>query len=150
MSEIGLQLNYSVEADVSPAFAWRYRTDVATWNDPPARFTLDGPFESGSRGTTLLPGQEPLHWRIREVRPGESFVLEMQLDRATLSFEWRFDELPGERTKLTQHVVLSGENAGAYAAQVEAGFGANLPDGMRRIAAEMTAAERNSDSRTLP
>src|SRR5689334_5041234 len=43
MSEIALQLEYSVEADVSPAFAWRFRTDVANWKDPPARFSLDGP-----------------------------------------------------------------------------------------------------------
>ena len=146
MSEIAWQSEYSVEADVSPAFAWRFRTDVATWNDPPARFALDGPFEAGSQGTTLLPGQEPLHWRIREVLPGKSFLIEMQLDRATLTFEWRFEDLPGSRTKLTQHIVLSGDNAGVYVPQVEAGFGPNLPDGMKRAAAEMAAAERHSSS----
>jgi hypothetical protein len=134
------ELNCSVEADVSPAFAWRYRTDVANWNDPPARFALYGPFESGSRGTTLMPGMEPLHWRIAEVKPGESFVMEMPLDGAMLAFAWRFEELPGERTGMTQHIVLSGENACVYTAQVEAGFGANLESGMKRIAAEMEAA----------
>jgi hypothetical protein len=139
-----LSLIQSVEADVSPAFAWRFRTDIATWNDPPATFVLDGPFEVGSRGTTLLPGQEPLHWHIREIRPYKSFVLEMQLDRATLTFEWRFDDLSEHRTKLTQHIVLSGDNAEAYTAQVQAGFGPNLLDGMRRIAAEMAAAEKHS------
>jgi hypothetical protein len=40
--------------------------------------------------------------------------------------------------------VLSGENAGTYAAQVEAGFGPNLPAGMMRFAAEMAAAEKHS------
>jgi hypothetical protein len=145
LSKIALQLEYSVEADVSPAFAWRFRTDVANWNDPPARFALDGPFEAGSCGTTLLPGQESLHWRIRDVLPGKSFVLELQLDRAMLTFEWRFDGLPGQRTRLTQHIVLSGDNAGAYLEQVEVGFGQNLSDGMRRIAAEMAAAEKHSN-----
>ena len=140
MSKIALQLTHSVEADVSLAFAWQYRTNIATWNDPPATFDLDGPFATGTQGTTLLPGQEPLRWLIRDVRPGESFVIEMPLDRASLTFEWRFQELPGARTKLTQHVVLSGENAAAYTAQVEAGFGANLPDGMRKASAEMETA----------
>ena len=93
-----------------------------------------------------MPGQEPLHWRIRDVLPGKSFALELQLDRAMLTFEWRFDDLLGHRTKLTQHVVLSGDNAGAYTEQVEVGFGPNLPDGMRRIAAEMAAAEKHSNS----
>lgn len=143
MSDVNLQLEHSVEADVSTAFAWRFRTDIATWNDPPATFALDGPFEVGTWGTTRLPGQEALRWRIREIRPVESFLLEMELDRATLSFEWRFEDLPGPRTKLTQRISLSGENAAAYAGQVEAGFGPNLPDAMQRLAAEMAAAEKH-------
>ena len=79
MNTIPLQWVYSVEADVSPGFAWRFRTDIANWIDPPAEFALHGLFEEGSWGTTLMPGQEPLHWRVAEVRPGRSFVLEMQL-----------------------------------------------------------------------
>ena len=35
LREIALRLEYSVEAGVAPAFAWQYRTDVSTWNDPP-------------------------------------------------------------------------------------------------------------------
>jgi hypothetical protein len=146
MSEIALQLENSVEVEVSPAFAWRFRTDVANWNDPPAQFALHGPFIAGSCGTTLLPEQEALHWSLREVHPGKSFVLEMQLKGATLTFESRFDALSEHRTRLTQHIVLSGDNAASYANRVEAGFGPNLPDGMRRIAAEMTAAEKLSSS----
>ena len=144
MSKIALRLKCSVEADVSPAFAWRFRTDVANWNDPPARFVMDGPFEDGQCGTTLLPGQAPLHWRITDVSPGKSFVVAMQLDQAMLTFEWRFDELPGSRTALTQEIVLSGDNSPAYAAQVEAGLGSNLSAGMQRIAAEMAAAQSGS------
>jgi|SRR6266511_5268664 len=135
-----LRLEHSVEANVSPAFAWSFRTDVANWNDPPATFSLDGPFAVGARGTTVVPGQEPLHWRIRELLPRQSFVIEMQLDRATLTFEWRFDALSEQRTRLTQSIVLSGENAAAYAAQLEAEFAPNLPAGMQKVAAEMALA----------
>src|SRR5262249_48715875 len=118
--------------------------NIANWDDPPARFVLDGPFVAGSQGTTLLPGQEPLRWSIREVRPIMLFVLEMQLDRAVLTFEWRFDSLSAQRTMMTQSIVLSGDNAAAYAEQVEAGFSPSLADGMRKIATEMAAAERRS------
>jgi hypothetical protein len=145
MSEIALQLEHSVYAEVSRAFAWQFRTDVSNWNDPPAQFALNGPFEAGTCGTTQLPGHEALHWNIREVRDGESFVTEMQLDRATLAFEWYFEPVSEDRTKLTQRIVLSGANAEAYAGQVEAGFGQNLADGMRRIAAEMAAARKRSN-----
>jgi Polyketide cyclase / dehydrase and lipid transport len=140
-----LQLEHSVEAEVSPVFAWRFRTDVTKWNDPPAVFALDGDFREGACGTTQLPGQPTLHWRIRDVNPGISFTTEMQLEGATLSFRWSFGALAKHRTKLTQRIMLSGGNAAAYAAQVEAGFGATLADGMRRIAAEMESAEREAN-----
>jgi hypothetical protein len=51
--------------------------------------------------------------------------------------------LPGHKTKLTQEIVLSGDNA-AYATQVEAGFGSNLEAGMKRIAAAWLQAESQS------
>jgi polyketide cyclase/dehydrase/lipid transport protein len=146
VSGITLQFEHSIVAEVSPDFAWKYRTDVSTWNDPPGKFLLDGPFVAGARGTTLLPGKEPLHWDIREVQPPTSFVLEMQLDRAMLTFEWRFAPLSEQRTRMTQTILLSGNNAAAYAKQVETGFRPSLVDAMRRIAAEMAVAERRSIS----
>lgn len=141
-ADVALRLECSVEADVSPAFAWSFRVDVANWNDPPAKFALEGPFAAGSRGTTLLPGQPPIYWLIREVQLGEFFIIEMELDRAALSFEWRFEPLPGNKSRLTQRIILRGENASAYVDQVTSGFGSTLSDGMKRIAAEIERAGR--------
>jgi len=138
---VAWQLEHSVEADASPSFCWNFWTDVTNWDDPPAQFVLDGPFAVGSKGTTLLPGQEPRHWTIREVRTGESFILETLLDRATISFEWRFEAVSDRKTKLTQRIVLSGENAAAYTAAVQGGFGVALPEGMKRIAGLIAQAE---------
>jgi hypothetical protein len=118
---------------------WDWRTDVKNWADPPAQFQLDGPFAEGSWGTTRLPGQEPLRWQIRDVLPGRSFTIKMQLDRATLSFEWRFDAVSERQTRLWQRIVLVGDNGPAYPPQVRAAFGSNLPDGMNRIAAALAA-----------
>jgi hypothetical protein len=140
MNDIVYQAEYSVEAPVSSAFAWDWRTDVRNWDDPPAQFRLDGAFADGTWGTTQLPGQEPVRWRIRDVRPGRSFTVDMPLDRATLSFEWRFERVSDRRTRLWQRIVLAGENGAAYAEQVGAGFGSNLADGMNRIAAALSAA----------
>jgi hypothetical protein len=145
MKNIAYQLEESVEAEVSPSFAWSWRTDIKNWDDPPAQFQLDGPFASGSWGTTLLPGQDPLRWHIREVRPGSAFVIEMPLDRAVLSFEWFFDAVSNRRTRITQRIVLWGDNALAYANHVQASFGSTLPDGMKRIADAMVRAERSTE-----
>jgi len=70
----------------------------------------------------------------------------MPLDGAILTFEWSFEALSGRRTRLTQRIVLSGASEQAYAAQVEAGFGPTLTDGMKRVAAEMTSAGREEKS----
>ena len=48
MNDVVYQVEHSVDAPVSPAFAWDCRTDVKNWDDPPAQFQLDGPFAAGS------------------------------------------------------------------------------------------------------
>jgi len=131
----------SVDADVSVAFAWAYMTDVSNWSDPPAEFSLDGPFAAESRGTTRIPGQPARAWVIRAVDPGRAYTLETALlDGALLLFHWRFDELPGNRTRLTQRLELTGENAAASVGEIRAGFEPNLEPGMRRIAESMARA----------
>jgi hypothetical protein len=147
MKNIACQLEYSVEADVSSSFAWNWRTDVKNWDDPPAQFQLDGPFAGGTWGTTLLPGQEPLRWQIRDVRPGAAFIMEVPLDGAVIAFEWLFDAVSNHRTRITQRIVLSGENATAYGNQVQAGLGSSLSDGMKRIADAMARAEHSTERR---
>jgi hypothetical protein len=149
MNDITHELEHSVEADVSSSFAWDWRTDIKNWADPPAQFRLDGPFASGSWGTTLLPGQEPLRWQIRDVQPGLSFIIEMPLDRAVLSFAWLFEAVSDRRTRITQRISLTGENAAAYAPQVLATFGSTLSDGMTRLATAMATAEDDSSLRSL-
>jgi hypothetical protein len=146
INKIACQLQHSVEADVSLSFAWNWRTDVTTWDDPPTQFQLDGPFASGSWGTTVLPGQAPMRWHIRDVQPGRSFVIDMPLDQAVLSFEWQFDAVADRRTRITQRIVLSGDNATAYAKQVQETFDATLGDGMTRIADAMVRAERSTEA----
>jgi hypothetical protein len=147
MSNVACQLEYSVEAEVRPSFAWSWQTDVKNWEDPPAQFELDGRFANGSWGTTRFPGQDPLRWQISDVQRGKSFVIVMKLDRAVLSFEWLFAAVSEHRTRITQRIVLSGDNAAAYADQVRAGFGPTLRDGMNRIAEAMVNAERSTGPR---
>jgi len=142
MDNIAYELAHSVDVDVPLSFAWTWRTDVRTWDDPPARFELDGAFTSGSRGTTVLPGQKPLRWCIRDVQPGGSFSIEMALDDAVLVFEWQFDAVSDHQTRMTQRIVLSGRNADAHVAQVRANFESTVAAGMKRIADAMVDAHR--------
>jgi hypothetical protein len=103
----------------------------------------DSPVVHG--GQTLLPGQEPWRWQIREVQPGVAFNIEVPLDGAMITFQWLFDPVSTHRTRITQRIVLSGDNAMSYMKQVQAGFGSNLANGMKRTAEAMATAERSKE-----
>ena len=101
------------------------------------RVTLDGPYETGSKGTTKMRGQEPMHWRLAEVEPPSRNVTEMELAGAVLRFNWTYEALPDGRTQLTQHVTLEGPGADAYVPFMKEHFAGNIPKGMERLAAEV-------------
>jgi 16S rRNA (guanine(966)-N(2))-methyltransferase RsmD len=132
---------HSVETAADRDFAWSYMSNVANWDDPPAEFHLDGPFAEDSRGTTTMPSQPTREWSLRDVRPPETYTVDAAIaEGATLSCTWRFDPADPGRTRLTQTLVLSGENAAACRDQVAEAFTANLAPGMSRIAAAIAKA----------
>lgn len=137
MPDAAWQVEHSLEVDVGIPHAWNVWSDVTKWDDPPAQFVLDGPFVEGAVGRSIIPGQPPIQWTVRDVVQGESATIVIDLDRATVAFIWRFDRLSEQRTKLTQRIVLAGENAGMYLADVVAAFGTGVPGGMKRIAEAM-------------
>jgi hypothetical protein len=145
MPEIVWQIEHTVEVEVGAPFAWGFWSNVSNWDDAAAEFILDGPFAEGSVGTTRMPGQDPIRWRIQDVVPGAGATIEMELDRATVAFRWRFEAVSDTRTKLVQRITLEGENAAAYVGHLDAAFG-TLPEGMKRIAAAMTKSASNSIS----
>jgi len=128
---------YSIDCNTSRQFAYRYWTDIANWNDPPARFELDGPFEVGSQLTTTLPGQT-YHSIIRRVDPDRSATIEMQLTEGVLSFRWEFEDLTESRTRITQRLILSTTNASlvAQASLLEQ----TTPVGMNKLVAAIERA----------
>lgn len=140
MSEPAWEFQYSIECNATRQFAWRFWTDIANWNDPPAKFDLDGPFQTGARVTTTLPG-ETLYSVIRDLQPEREATIEMQLADAILSFHWKFEKLTEDRTQITQRLVLSGANAKSFVAQATA-MEASVPDGMKKVAAAIERAQR--------
>jgi Polyketide cyclase / dehydrase and lipid transport len=140
MTEAAWRTEHSVETAASLDFVWAYMSNVANWDDPPAQFSLEGPFADGSVGTTRMPGQPPRRWRLRDVIPHESYTIEFPLDRATMHFQWSFEPLADGRTRLTQHVALMGENAATFLPTVQETFASSLQPGMQRIAASIGVA----------
>jgi polyketide cyclase/dehydrase/lipid transport protein len=141
MTQPAWQFEYSIEAEVRPEFAWQFWTNVANWMElePGIQFEMDGPFAKGARGTTRMPGQEPRHWMIVELDPGRSCTTEMPLPGASFSCRMQFEE-DGAGTRITQKLWLQGENAQAYLEGIRL-FETTTPDGLKRIAAVLAAAQ---------
>jgi hypothetical protein len=114
LSDTAWETRHSVEVQADVDFAWRYWTDVKNWDDPPARFEFVDPFVEGARGLTRIPGQPPIEWYLRNVKPGATATIEIPADKAAMSFEWTFESAGEGRTRLTQRIVLRGENAENY------------------------------------
>jgi hypothetical protein len=140
MSEAAWSFQHTVEFDAPCDFAWKYWGNLANWDDPPAKFELDGPFEAGSTLTTILPGQR-LQSLLREVDPGRGATIEMELPGAILYFVWIFEEASARRTRITQRLALSGEAAGSLVGQARV-MEQSVPDGMKRISAAIERAWR--------
>lgn len=139
IKEPAWQFQHSVPCNALRHFAWSYWTNIANWEDPPATFALDGPFDVGSRLTTFVPGQT-FHSIIRACKAGREATIEMELPGAILSFHWQFEELPENRTRITQRLVLSGSNANSLVAQASI-FEQTAPDGMKKLAAAFERAQ---------
>lgn len=129
------QYKHAVECAVPREFAWKYWTDVRNWDDPPARFEMEGPFAAGTRVTTILPGQRLLSV-IREVEEGRGARIEMELMGAVVAFRWGLEEIGMERTRLVQQVSLTGSGAEALAGEAKM-LEMTIPEGMKKLAGAM-------------
>ena len=142
VSEPVWEFQHSTECNAPRQFAWRFWTDIANWNDPPAKFDLDGPFEIGARLTTTLPDQT---WYsiIRDLKQESGATIEMQLPDAILSFHWSFEELSENKTLITQRLVLSGPGAKSLVSQVNT-MEVSAPEGMKKVVAAIERAQRRA------
>jgi hypothetical protein len=146
MNGVRWLLEHSEATAAPPEFAWSYWTDVSNWSDPPATFVLEGPFQEGTRGSTLLPDREPFHWTLRDVRPGRGYALESDLDGARLVCQWTFEPLPAGGTRLTQRIGVTGPGAEGQAEAVRSAFEPTLAAGMERIARQIAGAATPPES----
>ena len=135
------ELRHSAIADANRQTVWEFVSNIDNLarieGDAVESMTLDGPFQTGTRGATKVRGREPTRWRLAEVEPPERATYEMELSRAVVRFAWAYEELNGGQTRLTQHIVLDGPGAEAFVPFMEEHFVGNVPKGMEKLAEEV-------------
>ncbi|HEX2523113.1 MAG TPA: SRPBCC family protein [Terriglobia bacterium] len=126
---------HSVEAAVAPDTAWRFWTTVSNWTfDTSLEWvTLEPAFVTGAKGVTKPRGADPVAWSVRDVADGHA-TIEMTFPGAVVAFHWSFLPTTPGCTRITQHVTLSGPQAGDYIGLAESQLARGIPEGMRRLA----------------
>jgi len=132
---------HSVIANADRQSVWEFVTNIDNLarieGDGLESMSLDGPFQTGTRGATKMRGQEPMHWRLADVEPPERATYEMELSGAVVRFGWTYEALSDGRTRLTQHIVLEGPGAEAYVPFMDEHFAGNVPKDMEKLAEEV-------------
>lgn len=131
MSEPVWKFEHVVECGTPREFAWKYWTNPANWDDPPARFDFDGPFAVGTRLKTILPGQT-LESVIQNVESGRGATIQLAYGEARISFLWRFEEVDAANTRISQRIELARTNDPVLIGQAKV-FETTAPAGMQKL-----------------
>ena len=136
---------HAIECSVSVQFAWNFWTNVRNWllDADVVSIEIHGAFAAGTNGVTHSKSSGKINWRIIEVVEPRKAVLEIPAPGAVARFVWTFEDIEG-KTRITQHVSLSGEQAAMYADTVGRGLQAGIPSGMLRLCEAMQAAAQTS------
>ncbi len=131
---------HSVECKADRNFAWRFWTNVSNWPEVDSSVesaTLDGPFQSGTRGSTKPRGGQTVHWQLDDVRDGCSAVVVIHVPGAALRCVWGFEDPGICGTRITQRASIEGEKAQDYVSTVAPELERGIPEGMRKLAEKM-------------
>jgi len=128
---------HSVERKADRNFAWQFWTNVNNWPEVDSSVesaSLDGPFQSGTKGSTKPRGGEPIHWQLEDVQDGCSAVVMIHLPTAALRCAWRFEDSGIHATRITQRASIEGQKAQEYVSTAAHELEKGIPDGMRKLA----------------
>jgi hypothetical protein len=129
---------HSVECKVDRNFAWQFWTNVSNWAAVDSSIesaTLDGQFQSGTKGSTQLRGGEAIHWRLEGVKEPCGAVVIAHVPGAALRCTWKFEDSGIRATRITQQASIEGERAQDYVSTVAPELEKGIPLGMQKLAA---------------
>ncbi|MEU3772068.1 SRPBCC family protein [Streptomyces sp. NPDC032472] len=127
---------HSIETDAAPEAVWALWADVenwGTWNADIEHIELDGPFETGTAIVMTPAGQDPVHLRIAEAKPGELFVDEARFDGLLLRTVHRIDRGRDLRTRVVYRMEITGDGADALGPEIGPAVTADWPETMAAL-----------------
>lgn len=146
MSKAVWQFEHTVTCKANRTFVWSFWTDVTNWEQIEGEavelIRLDGPFATGTFGTTKAPGQEPYHWQIAECKEEHFARIEMKLDGAIFDNIMSFTHIGADETLIMQRMELSGPKAPSLVEGMTM-FETIAPQGLAKLAESIEAAYKS-------
>lgn len=127
-----LLIEHKVETTASPAQIWKVWEDVENWNswDHGLEFsTIDGPFQTGTKGKLKPKGGPLVQTLLTEVEPLKRFVDEARLPgtKIIVSHSMRRSN---EKTYVTHKIEMKGPLGWLFAFLIGRKMKKNLPNEM--------------------
>ena len=128
---------HSIETDASPESIWPLYSDVPAWprwDQGLEWVTLSGPFAAGSTGSLKVPGQDPLPFKVLDVRPREGFSDETYIPGLAIRFDHSLEVTATGKTRITHRVIITGAAAEKLGPQLGPQITSDVPEAMESLA----------------
>ncbi|TKI72623.1 hypothetical protein FC756_00740 [Lysinibacillus mangiferihumi] len=105
----------SIITEAKPELIWKLYRNISEWKEWDKEIIdvmLDGPFEKGGTGYLALIGQEPLPFKLTEVKENEFFSNTTVLEQIGIQIDFNHRiEIHNSKTRVTHGVVILGPNS---------------------------------------
>jgi hypothetical protein len=128
---------HSIETDASPESIWPLYSDVPgwpRWDQGLEWVTLSGSFAAGSTGSLKVPGQDPLPFKVLDVRPREGFSDETYIPGLAIRFDHLLELTATGKTRITHRVIITGAAAEELGPQLGLQITSDVPEAVESLA----------------
>lgn len=128
-------ITHTVKTKASPQAVWHIWQDVTQWNtwDPGIEFsTLNGPFQTGTKGTLKPKGASLVQTQLTLVEPFTRFIDEAKLPLSCIRVTHFLTQKQG-LTHVTHQIEMKGPLAFFFAFVIGRGMKKNLPHEMQAL-----------------
>ncbi len=133
------KFEHTIETEASAKALWSLYSDVSTWTTWDKEIEdvkLNGPFTVGTTGTMKPIGQDPLFFKLVEVRENEGFVDETEIPGAgvLVIFTHTLKPLENGNTRISHQVTIIGPTADVLGPQIGPAIILGIPKTMESLA----------------